>query len=174
MIALAVAGSTAFEQVNGQQVAFASMTNYDVAEVNASGDVVDFLLSATDTRLISIEEATVALNNGSSEKIRDFARKMVIDQTKILGYIKKLSLMRGLELPDHVNEEIQTSCDKLAGMSGDKFDKEFVNLIIKDRKRDLELFRKATYSSDPEIREFAELCIPVLEEQLKNARELKK
>ncbi len=171
---MAVAGSAAFEQVRGQEVAFASAVDYDAAEVNASSEVVDFLLTATDERLMNIEEGTMASRKGGSKDIKDYAGKMVNDQRRMLGYIKKIALLRGLMLPDEISQKKREGCDKLARLSGRKFDKKFVEMMIDDRKRDLELFRKAVNSSDEEVREFAQLYIPVIENSLKRAKALKR
>jgi putative membrane protein len=174
VIALAVAGSVAFTQARGQEVAFASSVDFDVAEVDAPGEVVDFLLTATDARLMNIEEGTMASTNGGSKEIKEYAGKLVNDQLTMLGYIKKMALLRGLILPDRVSEEKREGCDKLAELSGKRFDRKFSKMMIKDRKQDLELFQKAVNSSDDEVRKFAELYIPVLQDHLRRARALKK
>ena len=173
VIALAVAGSAAFEHVRGQEIAFASASNFDAAEVNAPSDVVDFLLIATEERLMNIEEGRVATRSGGSQEIKDYAWKLVNDQGMMLGHIKKMALLRGLILPDHISEESREECDELAGLSGKKFDKKYIKMLIDDRKRDLELFRKAANSSDSEVREFAKMFIPVIEGHLKRAKALK-
>ena len=172
-MALAVAGSAAFCQVNAQEVAYASTVNFE-AEVNASSDVVDFLLTASDERLMNIEEGTMAWKRAGSKEIKEYAEKMMIDQRLMLGYIKKMALLRGLVLPEDVDAENSEGCDKLSGLTGRKFDKVFVKMMIEDREYDLKLFREAAESSDYEIREFAKEYIPVLEEYLERAKALKK
>jgi putative membrane protein len=173
VVALVVAGSTTFAQVDRQDVGFASTVNFYAAEVNASSDVVDFLVTANGAHLMNIEEGTLASRNAQSQKIKEYARKMMNDQRKMLGYIKKLAVLRDINLPGRISDENRDGCDKLAGLSGKKFDKKFVKMMINERKRDLDLFKQAASSSDPEVREFAQLYIPVLENHLKNAKELK-
>lgn len=169
VIAFAVACGAAFCRARAQEVAFASAVNYE-AEVNAPGDVISFLLTATDERLMNIEEGTLAWRNSGSQNVRDYATRMMIDQRVMLGYIKKMALLRGLILPERAGRE----CDKLAGLSGRKFDKVFIKMMIADREYDLELFSRAAESSDIEIRRFAKLYIPVLEEQLLQAKALRR
>lgn len=172
VIALAVAGSAAFVQVKGQEVAYASANMY-VAEVNATSDVVDFILTTSNERLMNIEEGTMASERSGSQEIKEYAWKMMTDQRVMLGYVKKMALLRDINLPDDIQRTNNEGCDRLAGLRGKKFDRRFVKMVIEDRERDLELFRRATHSSDAEIREFARLYIPALEEHLEKAKGLK-
>jgi len=121
--------------------------------------------------LTNIEGGLIASTNGGTQEIRDFAKKITNDQRKMSGYIKKMALFRDINLPDQSDEEKEWN--KLASLSGKKFDRRFLTMVIDDRKRDLELFRKAATSADPDVREFAESSIPVIENHLKRARELK-
>jgi putative membrane protein len=174
VIALAVAGGAAFNEVRGQEVAYAAVSDLYASEVNAPDDVVNFLLTATDARLMNIEEASLAWKKGGSKEIKDYAWQMVNEQRMMLGYIKKMALMRGLILPENIKGEKKDECNKLAVLSGKQFDKRFIEMIIRDRKRDLELFKVAAHSSDPEVREFAEQYIPIIERYLKQTKALKK
>jgi putative membrane protein len=174
VVALAVAGGAAFQQAQGQEMAFAGVTHTYAAEVDAPSDVVDFLRAATDERLINIDEAILASRNGRSQEIRDYAGKMMNDQLVMLGYIKKIAVLRGLILPERLSKENREGYEKLAALSGKRFDKKFVNQMIDDRTRDLDLFRQALDSSDAEVREFAEFYLPLIQKQLERVKELKR
>jgi putative membrane protein len=175
VMALAVAGGGAFAQERGEAVAYASTISYEASEGSlARKEVVDFLVAAADVRMMDMEEGSLAWRNGRSEKIKDYAEEMVRDQGMMLGHLKKMAVLRGIILPNDVSDERREGRKKLADLSGRKFDRKFVRAMILDHKRDLKLFKEAVDSPDDEVSEFAELYIPVIQNNLRRAKELRR
>jgi putative membrane protein len=69
----------------------------------------------------------------------------------------------------------QKQVDKLSQLSGPKFDKAFIHHAVKDHKKDIQEFKaEAQHGSNPSVRQFASNNVPVLEEHLNIAQNLKK
>jgi putative membrane protein len=76
---------------------------------------------------------------------------------------------------DHpqMDPEQKAIFDKLSGLSGAEFDREYISLMVKDHEKAVSLFEQvSTTSSDPEIKAWAAGTLPTLQEHLKIARDL--
>ena len=65
-------------------------------------------------------------------------------------------------------QQIQiTKFDKLKGLNGDDFDKEFVSDMLDDHEKDVSTFQKESQNStDPDVKAFAAKTLPVLQKHL--------
>jgi putative membrane protein len=67
----------------------------------------------------------------------------------------------------------QENNNKLMGLSGDAFDREYMNMMVKDHEKDVKEFEKAsTKAKDPDVRAFAAKTLPTLREHLQQARDI--
>jgi putative membrane protein len=67
----------------------------------------------------------------------------------------------------------QKSMNKLSGLSGDAFDREYVNMMVKDHEKDVKEFERAsTKAKDPDVRAFAAKTLPTLREHLQQVRDI--
>lgn len=145
------------------------------AEEDPSGlsrDDRSFLLETADARMMDWAEGNLAAERGSNEKYRVYGRRMMRDQDKLMKELKSLAERKKLVLPDEISEDKQEGLSSLKKVSGETFDRRFRRMIIKDHKRDIRLFKKASESTDAEIREFAKQHLSLLELHLEQARAL--
>jgi putative membrane protein len=67
----------------------------------------------------------------------------------------------------------QKEMNKLSGLSGDAFDREYINLMVKDHESAVKDFEKAsTKAKDPDVRAFATKTLPTLREHLQQVRDI--
>jgi putative membrane protein len=72
-----------------------------------------------------------------------------------------------------MNMDDQKDMNKLAGLSGDAFDREYINMMVKDHEKDVKEFEKAsTKAKDPDVRAFATNTLPTLREHLQQVRDI--
>jgi putative membrane protein len=72
-----------------------------------------------------------------------------------------------------MNMDDQKDMNKLAGLSGDAFDREYINMMVKDHEKDVKEFEKAsTQAKDPDVRAFAAKTLPTLREHLQQVRDI--
>ncbi len=70
-------------------------------------------------------------------------------------------------------EEHQKAMSKLAGLSGADFDREYMEMMVKDHEKVAALLEKAsTNASDADIKAFAAKTLPVVNEHLQMARSI--
>jgi predicted outer membrane protein len=75
--------------------------------------------------------------------------------------------------PTKPSEEAQETYDRLAKLSGDKFDREFISVAVKDHKKDIEAYSKQAKSGDnKKVAEYADETLPILKKHLDMAQKL--
>jgi Predicted outer membrane protein len=63
--------------------------------------------------------------------------------------------------------------NKLSGLSGDAFDREYVNMMVKDHEKDVKEFETASMKAkDLDVRAFAAKTLPTLREHLQQVRDI--
>jgi len=67
----------------------------------------------------------------------------------------------------------QENTNKLMGLSGDAFDREYMDMMVKDHEKDVKEFERAsTKAKDPDVRAFAAKTLPTLRDHLQQARDI--
>lgn len=146
-----------------------------VAEEDTSGissEDKKFLLEAADARMMGWAEGNLAAEKGTTGKHRQYGKRLMRDHNRLMEEINALASSKKIVLPKELSEEKSEALSRLKSYSGEIFDRRFRRIIIKDHKRDIDEFRRAAESTDPEISNFAKRHLPLLEEHLEGARAL--
>ena len=112
-----------------------------------------FLRKAAEGDIAEIQLGKLAAQKASSQDVKDFGQKMVDDHTKLNNDMAPIADSMGVMLPKKMSKDDQAEYDKLNGMSGDDFDKEYLACMVKDHHEALREFRvEAISTSDPTLR----------------------
>ena len=92
----------------------------------------DFVQTVAISDMFEVQSGQLASEKAQNGDVRSFGKQMVADHTKTSDQLKKLVADKDIkvELPGKLDAEHQTNLDKLNGLSGAQFDKEFVGLQI--------------------------------------------
>ena len=116
---------------------------------------------------MEVELGRLAAEKGASDEVRQFGRRMVDDHTKANEELTQLASSKGLTLPTAPDSKHQSEMQKLSALSGEKFDREYVKMMVKDHKKDVGEFQKeAARGADPDLKAFAARALPTLQEHL--------
>lgn len=151
------------------------MAYMTLAEEDSTGlrrEDKEFLLEAADARMMDWAQGNLAVEKGTTNKHRQYGKRMMRDQSKFMEEIKTIAAAKNIELPETISEEKIESLNKLKACTGETFDRRFRRMIIQDHKRDIREFQRAAASTDPAIRDFAKRKLPILEKHLQAARDL--
>ena len=103
---------------------------------------------------------------------RRFAAKMVQDHSKANEEIRGLAQAKGVTMPARPKLAENHEMSKLAKLQGDAFDREYMDHMVKDHRKDVKEFRKqADKAKDGDVKSFAANTLPTLEEHLKLAQD---
>ncbi|HYE14155.1 MAG TPA: DUF4142 domain-containing protein [Pyrinomonadaceae bacterium] len=127
-----------------------------------------FLAEAAMSGAMEVEMGRLAPERAASEEIKAFARKLVEDHTKANEALAKFAQERRMALPQSLDSKHRKEVDRLAALRGERFDSEFVRVMIKDHKKDIALYeREAARGADAGARELASAILPTLREHLR-------
>ena len=160
----ATANESANADMNGT-----SMT----AENTMSSETQKFMEEAAMGGMMEVKLGNMALEKGSSSAVKDFGQRMVTDHTKAGDELMALAQEKGVTLPDSMSAKQQHSVEKLSELSGEKFDQEYMKMMVKDHEKDVKSYEKASEKvPDAEVQDFAAKTLPTLKEHLQQAEEV--
>jgi len=108
-----------------------------------------FLENAAKGGIAEVKLGTLAVQKGGPE-VKVFGQKMVDDHTAINKDMADVADGLGVMLPKKMAKDDQAEYDKLNGLSGDAFDKEYILYMAKAHRQDLHDFRtEASVAADP-------------------------
>lgn len=135
----------------------------------AAGDR-KFVMEAAEGGMKEVEFGRVAADKASDPAVKQFADRMVRDHSEADKKLMDVAQSKGVTPPPKIKSSDQRTLDKLSKMSGDKFDRAYMDDMVKDHQKDVKDFQKEAKSGkDPEVKGFAADTLPVLEEHLRLA-----
>lgn len=141
---------------------------------NRVEDDADFAVDAADGGLLEVELGTLAGSKASSSEVKAFARMMVEDHGKANAQLTKIAQQKNIALPSRMSNEHQRKYERLREKSGQDFDKEYIDLMVEDHKDDIEDFEEQVREgNDQELKNWAEMNLPLLRQHLQEAERLK-
>ena len=145
---------------------------FDTTNLEADAE---FAIEAADAGMMEVQAGTLALTKGSSAKVKEFAKMMVDDHTKANEELETLATGKNITLPSSISDKHKRKYDDLAEKSGTEFDKAYVELMVKDHKDAVDMFKKAADDcEDQQIKSWAAEKIPTLEHHLSTAENMEK
>lgn len=131
----------------------------------------EFVDNAASGGMMEVELGTIALERASSQEVKDLARHIMDDHTKANEQLKSIAAKENIPVPGVLKDDQRDNIDKLSKLSGSDFDKEYVDLMVKDHKDDIKEFEDmAQNAQSPGLKAFAQQTLPVLRDHLQMAQ----
>jgi len=106
----------------------------------SSDDDKKFLTMAAQSDQNEIALSKLAEQKATNPAVKAFAEKMVTEHTKLSASMKPFADEWGLTPPTGPDEDAQKELDKLNGLSGADFDKEYIDQMVTDHTKALRAF----------------------------------
>jgi putative membrane protein len=130
-----------------------------------------FVLEAAEGGMAEVELGLLAVQKAESDDVKKFGQRMVDDHGKANDTLKELAASKGITLPQGPNAKQEATKERLAKLSGERFDKAYMRDMLLDHKKDIAAFRsESTSGRDSDIKSFAGTTLPTLQDHLKNAQ----
>jgi putative membrane protein len=130
-----------------------------------------FIMKAIDGGMAEVEIGKLAQEKASNDKVKEIGRMLVEDHTKAGTQLQQIASQKGVDLPDEQKEN-EKKIGKLASLSGEEFDREFLKRQYKHHEQDIRQFeRTAEKSDDPDLRKFAANTLPTLQKHRETIRQ---
>jgi len=140
----------------------------------AGSEEAKFMTKAIEGDLAEVQMGQLAQQKGQSAEVKQLGQMLVNDHGKHLEQAKSLAQSLGVTPPSAPNSSQKKDYDKLSQLSGDKFDREFVQHMVKDHKKDISEYKKEAKSKNAQIAGFASQTVPDLEKHLQMAQSAEK
>jgi putative membrane protein len=141
-------------------------------ESKIDGDGATFMKAAALGSNMEIASGKIAMQNSSNAKVKEFAAKMVADHTMAQSDLIKISQKNGILLPQEFPDEMKTHMEAMSKLKGAEFDHHYMDMMVKDHVKTLDLFKSANTLKDDVLKDFAAKTLPVLETHHKLAVEI--
>jgi putative membrane protein len=119
-----------------------------------------FMKKAAKGGMMEVAMGRLAEQNGKSEDVKSFGKRMVTDHSKANDELKSIAEKKGVKLPSKEPSEKWSS------------DKAYIDMMVKDHEKDLAEFKEeANTGTDPDVKKFAEDTAKVVQEHLDLAKQ---
>jgi putative membrane protein len=138
-------------------------------------DEAQFLVDAAEINLEEIQLGKLAQKNSKIPGIISFGKMMEDAHTKSLNQLTALAKKKSISIPIAPTEESKKEYSKLSTKTGNEFDTEFSDKMVRGHKDAIKLFEKASEGSeDADIRKWAIETLPELRKHLEHAEAIEK
>jgi putative membrane protein len=131
-----------------------------------------FLTNAAQGGLAEVVLGKLAQQKANDQAVKQFGQRMEQDHTKANDELKSLAAKKGVQLSTSLKHEDQIQKDELSKLPPQSFDTHYMQVMVKDHQKDVSEFQKAADgASDPDVKNFAQKTLPILQDHLKQAQQ---
>lgn len=132
-----------------------------------------FVKKAMEGGMAEVKLGELAAQKASSNDVKQFGQKMVDDHTKLNDQMKPIASTLGVEEPTDVSPMDKALQKRLEGLSGDAFDKAYMQAMVKDHRKDLMEFKKeASTGKSSAVKDAASQGAQVISQHLQMAEQI--
>jgi putative membrane protein len=133
----------------------------------------DFMTNAAQANLAEIEMARMTLQKSDDIDIREYAKTVQSDHMNALSELSDMMMDRNLPPPPSPAADAAQDIARANLLTGPEFDREFINMMVADHEKAIEMFRQAaTTAQNTDLRGHIEDVLPKLEMHLEKAQRL--
>lgn len=112
-----------------------------------------FIAESAEGGLKEIQFGQLALQKSNNDQVKTFAQKMITDHTQLNNDMMPFAQQAGITPPTQLKPKDQAEYDQLSKLSGNAFDKKYIQSMVKDHHQDLKEFRaEEATAADPTLK----------------------
>lgn len=130
----------------------------------AAGGDEDFVKQAACGGRAEVELSKLAQTHAQSPTVKKFAARMVQDHSKANRELTSIAAKGDYTLPTAMDDDHQKLYQKLSSLTGDEFDKTYMDAMDKDHGKTVDLFKtEVAHGKDASMKGFALRTLPTIE-----------
>ena len=134
-----------------------------------------FVKKAMQGSLAEVQLGQLTLQKSNNDQVKQFARKMIDDHTKLNEQMKPVAQQLRVDIPTEVSKKDKSVISKMQALSGTAYDEAYIKDMVKDHKQDLSEFQmEASNGHDPGVKYAAMQGSKTISEHLQMAQQLAK
>ena len=169
--ALAIAASAFL--LAGMAWAQSNTRSSDKTMANPSPTDRSFMMKAAQGGMAEVQLGQLAEQNGQSQEVKDFGKRMVTDHSKANDELKQLAEKQNVTLPDKMDATDQATYNRLEKLHGEAFDKAYMHDMVRDHEKDVADFKMHEKTGrDADLKQWVSNTVPTLESHLSDAKKV--
>jgi len=131
----------------------------------------EFATKASAAGLAEVNLSSLAKDRASRAEVKHFAQHMIDDHTKANMELLQLVNAKKLRAAERMDDEHQKMHERLSGLKGEEFDRQYMTVMLKDHEEAVALFGAAAKGlDDKDLQAWAAKTLPTLRGHLDMAR----
>jgi putative membrane protein len=152
--------------------AASSSTASSSTSASANADQ-DFISNAAKGNRAEVTLGKMVESKTNNPSVRQFAQQMVKDHTTALNELTQLAQSKNITLPEGLPDDATALQSKLSSASGKTLDKDYMDGMVDDHKKDVSEFQDASQNAkDPDVKQWAAKTLPTLQAHLQKAEQV--
>jgi putative membrane protein len=120
-----------------------------------------------------VQLGELAQKNAASADVKEFARMMVQDHTRAGKKLEEVAQRENVEREDKSDNDARDDVQKLSKLSGRDFDKEYIDMMVKDHKDAVDALQDQAENADhADVKTWAAETLPRIKHHLEVAQQL--
>jgi putative membrane protein len=154
-------------------IAFAQAQQQSPAETIQGSMDAQFAVNTWLDGMAEVELGNLARTHASDARVKQFAQRMITDHTKANEQLGGIARTEQVSLPTQLDGAHAALKRTLTGMTGQAFDREYMNAMVDNHKLAVASFEKqAAEGRDEPLKRFAAQTLPTLKDHLKMAEDI--
>lgn len=130
-----------------------------------------FVTQAAQGGQAEVQLGKLASEHGTHPDVKQFGDRLVRDHGQANQELAALAAQKGWTAPDKPAKKHQADEQRLSRLTGDAFDRAYMQHMVKDHEMDVRAFEQAARQvDDAELKAWIEKALPTLREHLDRAR----
>jgi putative membrane protein len=133
----------------------------------------EFLIKAITANIAEIRFGEKTLKESDNKDVRNFAKMMIDDHTKIKDDLMKVAKGMKLAVVEGLEKNTREEMARLSKLKGADYDREYMQCMVQEHEKASKLFHTwAKKASDSELREISSKGATKADEHLRRAKEI--
>jgi putative membrane protein len=132
-----------------------------------------FVKNAAAGGMAEVKFGQLAVQKATNPDVKAFGQKMVDDHTTLGNQLMPVAQRMGITPPTQLDKKDQAEYDRLNALSGDAFDKAYVQAMVADHKKDLRDFKyEASNTNNSDLKQVAQQGAQVIQQHYQMVQKL--
>lgn len=132
----------------------------------------NFIVDAVAGNYAGIKMAQMALTTSTSAQVKDIARMLEADHTKMLNELKGYATKNGISIPMEESQEAKNNMKDLSEKNWNDFDKKWCSLLVNKHEKTISSFEdRWNKTEDTELKDWINKTLPGLKSHLEMLKE---
>ncbi|WP_432708623.1 DUF4142 domain-containing protein [Pedobacter sp.] len=139
-------------------------------KTNADDDSAGFMKDAAGAGMMEVVFGEMAVKKASNPKVKAFAEQMVKDHSKANKELAIIAEKASVLLPADLHPDHKKHYQQMSKLSGAAFDKEYMQMMVNDHQKAVELFKYGQDVNKHDLVAFAKETLPVIQQHHAQAK----